>query len=52
MQAFDKIEWVKDGAWLQDFNLRYSLYSSSENLGSEIPDKKMLAAFLGKPCKE
>jgi len=24
MQALDKMEWVKDGAWPGDFNLGYS----------------------------
>jgi len=34
MQAFDKIECVKDCVWLTDFNLRYLWYFSLENFGS------------------
>lgn len=52
MQAFDKMDRMKDCAWLSDFNLRYSGYSSLENFGSKTSNLEMLAALLGKTCKE
>jgi len=47
-----KIEWVKDYAWVSDFNLRYFLYSSLKDFGLESLDFEILAALTEKPCKE
>jgi len=48
MQAFEKIEWVEDRAWLPDFSLRYSLYSSLDKFDLETSNLEILIALLGK----
>jgi len=52
MQVVDKLGFVDYCAKLLEFNLKYSWYSSLENLGSAALALEILIVLSGKPCKE